>query len=157
MFGMRAKKVELPATRSPMAPPISNSLLGGFDEMDRMFDRLFHGFDQANSANGWKAPLAVWEDQEHFYIEVELGDVPHDAVDVTVQERQLLLTYTRKFPEDRQFIYNERSYGRFERRLALPDTVNVDTIHAEMRDGLLKITLDKSPESQPRKITVQAR
>jgi HSP20 family protein len=157
MFGLITKKVPLSATRSQLTPPVSNSLWGGFEEMDRMFDRLFHGLDQTISANGWKAPLSVWEDQGHFYVEVELADVPNNEVDVTVQERQLLITYARKFPEGRQYIYNERPYGRFERRLALPETVDVDTIKAEMRDGLLQITLDKAPEAQPRKIAVQAR
>jgi HSP20 family protein len=156
MFNMLTKKDQLPATRSQLARPISNSLWGGFEEMDRMFDRLFHGFDQTLCMNGWKAPLDVWEDQEHFHIEVELAGVPLDAVDVTVQERQLLISYARMIPENRQFIYNERPYGCFERRLALPESVKVDTIKAEMRDGLLQIMLDKAPEAQPRKIAVQA-
>jgi len=155
MFNLLAKKDS--TTRSPLAPSIStNPLWSGFEEMDRMFDRLFHGFDQTLGASGWKAPLAVWEDQEHFYVEVELAGVGRDEVDVSVQERQLLIAYNRKTPENRQFIYNERPYGSFQRRLALPESVNVDAIQAEMRDGMLYITLDKAPEAQPRKIAIQA-
>jgi HSP20 family protein len=157
MFGMLAKKDQLPANRSAFAPAISNSLWGGFEEMDRAFDRLFHGFDQTLHATGWKAPLAVWEDREHYYVEVELAGVPQDEVDVTVQDRRLVISYARKIPEDRQFICNERPYGCFERRLALPDSVNVEAIKAEMHDGLLLVTLDKMPEAQPRKIAVQTR
>jgi HSP20 family protein len=156
MFNMLTKKNQLPASRSPFAPSNSSTLWGGFEEMDRMFDRLFHGFDQTINANGWKAPLAVWEDKDHFYVEVELAGVPQDEVDVTIQQRQLLISYARKIPENRQFIYNERPYGCFDRRLALPESVKVDTIKAEMRDGLLQITLDKAPEAQRRKIAVQA-
>ena len=152
MLNMLTKKDRFPATCSP-----SNTLWGGSQEMDRMFDRLFHGFDQAIAGDGWKAPLAVWEDPKHFYVELELAGVPQELVDVTVQERQLLITYARKIPEDRQFIYNERQYGCFERQLALPDTVDVDSIKAELRDGILQITLAKAAEAQPRKIAVQAR
>lgn len=157
MFSMLTKKDQLPETRRHDSHSISSPHWGGFEEMDRMFDRLFHGFDQAISANGWKAPLAVWEDKEHFYVEVELAGVPQNEVEVTIQERQLLISYARKIPENRQFIYNERPYGCFERRLALPESVNVDAINAEMRDGVLQITLNKAPEAQPRKIAVQAR
>lgn len=157
MFNMLTKKAQIPATRSPFTPSISNTLWGGLEEMDRMFDQLFHGFDQTLGTNGWKAPLAVWEDQEHFYVEIEMAGVPQDEVELTVQERQLLISYARKIPENRQFIYNERPYGCFERRLALPESVNVDAIKAELRDGLLQITLGKSPEAQPRKIDVQDR
>lgn len=158
MFNMLTKKDHSPVTRSPLAPSIStNPLWGGFEEMDRMFDRLFHGFDQTLSASGWKAPLAVWEDQGHFYVEVELAGVGREEVDVSVQERQLLISCNRKAPENRQFIYNERPYGCFQRRLALPESVNVDAIQAEMRDGVLYITLDKAPEAQPRRIAIQTR
>jgi HSP20 family protein len=123
--------------------------------MDRMFDQLFHGVDQTLVADGWKAPLSIWEDQEHFYTEIELPGVPQDEINITVQDRSLLISCARKIPDSRQFIYNERPYGSFERRLALPESVNIDSIKAEMREGILLITLDKAPETQPRKITVQ--
>ena len=35
--------------------------------------------------------------------------------------------------------------------------INVEAITADMRDGLLQITLVKAPEAQMRKISVQAR
>jgi HSP20 family molecular chaperone IbpA len=38
-----------------------------------------------------------------------------------------------------------------------PITTSVDAIKAEMRDGLLHITLDKVPEAQPRKIAIESR
>jgi HSP20 family protein len=156
MLNMLTKKDQVPVTRSPSQ---SNSSIrwGGFDEMNRMFDRLFHGFDQTLDSAGWKAPLSIWEDQQQLYAEVELPGVCQEDVGVTVQDRQLLISFARKSPENRQFIYNERSYGCFERRLALPDSINVDTIKAEMRDGILQITLEKMPEAQPRKIEVQTR
>lgn len=156
MLNMLTKNDQSPATHSSTTS-ISNSLWGGFDQMDRMFDRLFHGVDQTLVSGGWKAPLSICEDQQHFYVDLELPGVPQDLVDVTVQERQLLISYARKIPEDRQFIYNERPYGCFERRLALPDTIDVASIKAEMRDGILQITLVKAPEAQPRKIAVQSR
>jgi len=158
MFNMLTNKDQRSVTRSqPTTSIAARPFWGGFEEMDRMLDRLFHGFDQTLSATGWKAPLAVWEDQGRFYVEVELAGVGQDEVDVSVQERQLLISYNRKTPENRQFIYNERPYGCFQRRLALPESVNVDAIQAEMRDGVLHITLDKSPEAQPRKIAIQTR
>lgn len=141
---------------SPAAPSLSNVWWSGFGEMDRLFDRLFHGFDQTLAAKGWRAPIAVWEDEQNFYVEVELAGVPLEAIDVSVHERQLLLAYERQLPAGREFTYNERPYGRFERRLALPKTVDVDSIQAEMRQGVLHLTLAKMREAQPRKIAIQA-
>lgn len=155
MFNTNTNQNLLPTVRNAHPSSISNTLWGGLHEMDGLFDRLFHGFDQTLSPTPWRAPLAVWEDQEHFYAEVELAGISQGALDVTVEHRQLLITYERKVPENRQFICNERTYGRFERRLALPDSVDVNSIKAEMRDGLLCLTLSKSPQAQPRKIAVQ--
>src|SRR5689334_3291172 len=121
MFNTNTNQTQLPAVRNGHASSISNTLWGGLQEMDRMFDQLFHGFDQTLAPTPWRAPVAVWEDQEHFYVEVELAGIPQDALDVSVEKRHLLITYERKIPDNKQFTYNERSYGRFERRLALPD------------------------------------
>lgn len=151
---LTTKQNQLPAV--PMSTT-SGSFWAGWENMDRMFDHLFHGFDRSLPVDGWKAPLAVGEDQEHYYVEVELPGVPQDAVEVTVQNRQLLISYERRIPEGRQFLYNERLYGCCERRLALPASVSVEAIKAEMRDGLLHITLDKVPEAQPRTIAIESR
>jgi HSP20 family protein len=155
MFNTSTNQDQLPAVRNAHPSSISNTLWGGLPDMDRMFDRLFHGFDQTLTSTPWRAPLAVWEDQEHFYVEVELAEISQDALDVSVEKRQLLITYERNVPENKQFTYNERSYGRFERRLVLPDSVDVNSITAEMKDGLLQVKLAKLPQAQPRKIAVQ--
>lgn len=157
MLNMNTKNGQLPALRSPLGSTISNTLWGNLGDMDRLFDRLFHGFDQTLATASWKAPLAVWEDSERYYVEVELPGVSQENVDVTVHERQLVIRYQRPAPEGRQFLFNERPFGQFERRVALPDTVNVDSIEAELRDGVLCVKLAKSIEAQPRKIAVQVR
>ena len=46
--------------------------------------------------------------------------------------------------EDRDRGYSERSYGRFERRIGLPRTVEADKASASFRNGVLTITLPKS-------------
>lgn len=120
-----------------------------------MFDRLFHGFDLTLPTAGWKADLSAWQEEGQFHVEVELPGIPQDAVDITVQDRQLVIAYERKVMENRQFTYNERQFGRFERRLSLPDSVDVNSVKAELRDGLLHITMSRTPESQPRRIAVE--
>jgi HSP20 family protein len=50
---------------------------------------------------------------------------------------------------------NERGYGRFERVVRLPETIDENSIQANLDAGVLHITLGKKAELQPRKITVQ--
>lgn len=153
MSNMMTKQEQSPAVRASFDPSFSSALWGGWE--DSLFDRLFYGFDQTLATAGWKAPLAVWEDATHFHVEMELPGVTQDAVDVTVVDGQLVIRYERQAPQGRQFVYNERPYGRFERRLALPDSIDVDSIQAKLCDGLLYVMLSKTPEAQPRRIQVK--
>jgi HSP20 family protein len=45
-------------------------------------------------------------------------------------------------------------YGRFERAIALPEAVDTDAVQADLKDGVVSITLPKSPEAKPRKIAL---
>jgi HSP20 family protein len=47
------------------------------------------------------------------------------------------------------------AYGKFQRSFALPEGVNADTIKADYKDGVLKITIPKPATKQPKAITVQ--
>ena len=47
-------------------------------------------------------------------------------------------------------------YGPIQRLISLPETVDPERIEAELKDGVLRLTLAKKPELQPKKIQVKA-
>jgi HSP20 family protein len=49
----------------------------------------------------------------------------------------------------------ERSYGSFTRSFNLPDGVDPGKVSADLRDGVLSLTLPKVPEVQPKKIEIK--
>jgi hypothetical protein len=49
----------------------------------------------------------------------------------------------------------ERTYGKVERQISLPETADPESIEAELRDGVLHLNFKKKPEAQPRKISVK--
>jgi HSP20 family protein len=53
-----------------------------------------------------------------------------------------------------QYHQVERGHGEFSRTFALPPTVDVEKINADLRDGVLTITIPKSPASGPRRVDV---
>ncbi|HQU46103.1 MAG TPA: Hsp20/alpha crystallin family protein, partial [Pirellulales bacterium] len=80
----------------------------------------------------------------------------NDDIDLIAQEGQLRLKCERKAPEEeRQYRFNNRQYGEFERVIALPEAVDPEKVTAEMREGILYLTLAKLPEAQPKRIAVQ--
>lgn len=56
---------------------------------------------------------------------------------------------------DRYYAY-ERSYGSFSRSFTLPDGADVEHAEADMKQGVLMISIPKKPEHQPRKISLKA-
>ena len=51
----------------------------------------------------------------------------------------------------------ERRYGRFERSVVLPQSVDTDKVSAKYENGVLTLELPKSPESRKRKIAIDWR
>jgi HSP20 family protein len=123
-------------------------------EMDRLFDGFFK--DAARPVAGTFLPLTIWEDNQSVYIEAEIPGAKIDDVELVFHDGSLRLAYERQAPEgERNYWLNERGYGRFERVIRLPETVDENSIQAHLDAGVLRVTLGKKPELQPKKITVQ--
>lgn len=126
------------------------------NRMDALFDRVF-GEDAGLAApTRPAAPLAMWEDDDHVWIEAEVPGVAEADVDITVHKETLTIRVERKPEEGRRYLFNNRSYGRSERVIALPEAVHAEGVQATLKDGVLRVELPKSPASKPRKIGVKA-
>jgi len=130
-------------------------------EVENLFDRFLGDSDGNGNGGGmtrgWNAPVAIWDDEQHVYVEVEVPGLCRDDLEVVVHQGILRIWGERKAAEDsRNYWYNERSFGRFERLITLPDVVDSDTIDAEIRDGILSVKLRKRPEAQPKKVAIKA-
>lgn len=122
-------------------------------EVNDLFDTFVHG---PNGAPAWQAPAAIWEEDGRWCLEIELPGVKQEDVDVTLDRNTLRVVAERRAIDDRKYFHQERAYGRIERLITLPETVDADGIEAELRDGVLMLALAKRPELQPRKISIKA-
>lgn len=129
-------------------------------EVDDLFDRFFGdawGDHNGGMIRGWQVPLSIWDDEQSIYIEAELPGVSQDDIEVFVQDGSLRLRGERKLPsEERGYWYNERTFGQFERVIALSEMVDPDNIEAEMRCGVLSIKLMKKPEARRKKVLIKS-
>jgi len=83
-----------------------------------------------------------------------------DDVDITLENSTLTISAERK-SETKQgqqpggdFLLNERRYTKFLRSFTLPPTVDEGSVQANLKDGVLTITLNKREETKPRKVKV---
>ena len=142
-----------PVLRSnPTSSPFVTSPI---NRLESLFDRVF-GDDGGFVSQAWpRLPVAMWEDDDHIYIEADLPGVAENDVDVTVHNGMLFIRGERKTQEGRRYLYNDQWVGRFERVITLPQAVNTDDVQATLTNGLLCVTLPKSPEAKARKITLK--
>jgi len=137
-----------------------------FREMEELQSRVLRALHPTpNLRNGESRGLADWtpvvdisEDDDEYLIQAELPEVPREKVDISIENGQLTFTGTRSFEkesENRKYHRVERAYGTFTRTFSLPDDADADRIHAEYKDGMLKIHMPKSEHARPRRIEVK--
>ena len=123
----------------------------GTAPVEQFFNHVF-GQDGGRSP----LPVAVWQDDDHAYIELEMPGVAKEDLDIVVENGRLSVSAERKVPEgERHYWVNERRYGQFQRLFNVPEAYSAESIQADLTNGVLTLTLTKRPEAQPRKVEVK--
>jgi HSP20 family protein len=129
------------------------------DTIQRDFDTLLNRFFNGREGNGL-APYGVdvREDSDHIYVEAELPGYTKEDVDITLENSTLTIAAQRNSEQKNEkqgdYLLNERRYARFLRSFTLPPTVDEQSVQANLKDGVLTITLNKREETKPRKVKV---
>lgn len=100
-------------------------------------------------------PLSMWDDEDNVYVEMDAPGVDDKDIEISVEEGAVLIRGERKCAY-REGRFDTRSYGRFEHRLRIPTRLDADKVEAKLANGVLSVTLPKSAEAKPRKITVKS-
>jgi HSP20 family protein len=144
------------------------------DEMDRMFGDFMGPFGnfgqsqqrfgsnamQANQwANQWTPPLEVFERNNRFVVRAELPGMNRKDVRVEIEDDMLTISGERReeYEENRQgFRHNERRFGRFFRRIPLPEGTEPDEVQASFKNGLLEVEVPlHQPEHRSRQVDIK--
>ena len=90
--------------------------------------------------------LDVIDRDKEFLVRCELPGVEKDDIEVTITGNRLMIEAEREFEEvdeKEEFYRHELGYGKFMRTITLPEEVDIEKIHAELKDGILEVTLPK--------------
>ncbi len=103
-----------------------------------------------------KPAYEVKETPEAFGVTVYLPGVAKEGLELTAEEGQIRIVGRRawKQPQGWTSVYRESSDAAFELVLSHDNAVEIDKIAAEVRDGVLRVSLPKHEAIKPRKITV---
>ena len=103
-----------------------------------------------------KPAYEVKETDEAYGLTVYLPGVGKDNLEITAEEGQFRIFARRNWrqPEGWTLVYRESSDAPFELVLAHDNLVDADKVVAELRDGVLRVSLPKHEAVKPRKIAV---
>ena len=104
-------------------------------------------------------PLNLWEDDNNLYVEAELPELELSDLEIFVDgDNQLSIKGEHKQREQEKGMWHrhERGHGSFSRKGELPQYVDSDKVTAELKHGVLTITLPKRQEAKARRIEVKA-
>ncbi len=129
-------------------------------EVDRLFDDFFSA---PVFSGGWSRAMSwpsveVSDTDNEVRVTAELPGMNEKDVELTVQDGMLAIRGEKKSEtEDRDRGWSERYYGRFERRIALPDGADDSRCEATFRDGVLTVRIPKSESAaRSRRIPINA-
>jgi HSP20 family protein len=129
-------------------------------EMDRLFERFLEpdwsGFPAA--AGEWMPSLDLSETKEALTVKVETPGMDPKDVQVTLQENVLTIKGEKKEEKeskDERYHRVERNYGAFARSVGLPVAVDGSKVEAKFKNGLLTVTLPKTPGARGTTVPVK--
>lgn len=156
------------------------SLLQLHQEMDRLFDDVWHSFGipgtsrltRPNSLFGQslvgghsldtiRAKLDVSGSEKEYEISVELPGLSEDDIQIELNTNTLVVKGQKqeeKETKGKQYYRVERNVGTFQRTLSLPDDADKEAISANMKNGLLIIKIPRKalPQDEVKRISISS-
>lgn len=122
-----------------------------FDPFRRMGTRLAE----------WVAPLSEAASTEDAYrIAVELPGVEEKDIDVSVDDGVVTMKGEKRSEREDKgdtWFFSEREYGSFSRSFRLPPDADQGAVDADLKDGVLTITVKKRAKATPEASKVKIR
>jgi HSP20 family protein len=135
-------------------------MAGMKQEMDRLFDRFFESkWDEFPALGEWAPSMDISETKDSLVAKVEVPGMEEKDIQVSLQENLLTIKGEKKHEKeekDEHYHRVERSYGVFTRSLRLPVAVDGSKVTATFKNGLLTVTLPKTPAAKGTTIPIKA-
>lgn len=100
----------------------------------------------------------IRETETEVLLVADMPGVDESSVSIDLEGSELAIhgTFKPTAPDGYALTYQEYGSGDYERTFTLGDTIDRKGIQAVVRDGVLRLTLPKAKEAQPKRITVKA-
>ena len=129
-------------------------------DMDRMLERVFEGkWEEFPALGDWAPSMDISETKDSLVAKVEAPGMDQKDIQISLQENLLTIKGEKKQEKeekDERYHRVERSYGMFTRSMRLPVGVDASKVTATFKNGLLTVTMPKTPAAKGTTIPIKA-
>jgi HSP20 family protein len=145
-------KRELPVRREATDP-----MLEFHSDINRAFENFWRGLEMPmlGAWTGGSASAApqvdIRETDKEVEVIAELPGMDEADIDVSVAEGALTISGEKKLEreaEEKGYVLRERSFGRIQRLVPLPEGLDLDSAKATFKNGVLTVTIPRTAEAQ---------
>jgi HSP20 family protein len=129
------------------------------EAMDSLFENaMITPLTGGQQTMGGNLPLDVTENEDNFVVKASVPGIDPNDLDITVNADVLTIKGEMKAEQEKQgerYHLRERRWGSFARSISLPAPVKADAVEADYHNGVLTLTLPKTEEVKPKRITIK--
>lgn len=124
---------------------------------DSMFTELMR--DTNTQLESIQTPAAeVVEDDQKFTINVMFAGFEKKDIKIDMQDNELIVVGEKsetKEEKNEKYHLSEFRSGKFRRSFYLPDSANMDKAEAELKNGILNVTIPKKAKAKVKEISIK--
>jgi len=129
--------------------------------MDRLFEDSFVRPSRFLTLGETAEPaLEVYQTPDEVVVKAALPGLKPEDVSIDISGETLTIQGESKAEQEikrEDYLYQERRYGAFSRKVVLPSGLEPDKAEATMEDGVLTLTIPKAEEVKPKAIQIKAK
>jgi len=109
-------------------------------------------------SDGGELAVDVFQEGDNVILQSTVAGVKPDDIDITLAPDQVTIRGERRQQreiEEGDYFFQECYWGDFSRTVGLPVEIDVDRAEADIKDGILTLTLPKAGKSRTKKVKVR--
>lgn len=126
----------------PMSP--MRTMRQMLDTMDSLFeDSMGFPARSRNAGGGVRAPWEIQDEEHEIRMRFDMPGLSREDVKVSLEDDILVIKGEHKKEEEKQDSWSSRGYSSYNTQLQLPENCDKDNIKAELKNGVLYISIPK--------------
>jgi HSP20 family molecular chaperone IbpA len=97
----------------------------------------------------------IYENDNEILLHADMPGVVKENISVDIDNGTLSISGVRKLETEGAATYEEFSDVEYVRSFSVPQTIDVEKVEAELKDGVLRLHLPKSEAAKPRQIEIK--